>query len=169
MYPYNVNPNTTTETVNTINIHSKEAVDPCSAPQKADKKLLEMLSMGIEDSIQTAAFYKAMMNTIRIPNDVEIIRNAYLDELKHKKLLQEIYYIATGETAPDYCPQRVQLSNNTLENIQKALFDSLETADFFRELYFSFLNLEIRDMLFEMLTDKQDHGTRFNYLFAKYR
>lgn len=170
MYPYNFNPkNTQAPKPATLNIHSKEAVDPCNVPLKSDKKLLDMIQIGISDSAQTAFFYKTMMSVLRIPNDIEIVRNAYLDELKHIKLLQEIYYITSGEKAPEYTTMPVSLSENLLENFQKAIFDSLEAADFYRELYFSFLNLEIRDMLFEILTDEQDHATRFNFLFSKYK
>lgn len=169
MYPYNFNPKQTENIPATLNILSKEAKDACKVPPKPDKKLLDMIQMGISDSAQTASFYKTLMNVLRIPNDIEMVRNTYLDELKHVKLLQEIYYIASGEKAPEYTVTPVSLSENLLENLQKAIFDSLEAADFYRELYFSFLNLELRDMLFEILTDEQDHAIRFNFLFSKYR
>lgn len=174
MYPYNFNPKQTeaaktTQNPTTLNIHSKEVKDACKVPPKPDKKLLDMIQMGITDSAQTASFYKTLMNVLHIPNDIEMVRNTYLDELKHVKLLQEIYYIASGEKAPEYTVTPVSLSENILENFQKAIFDSLEAADFYRELYFSFLNLELRDMLFEILTDEQDHAARFNFLFSKYK
>ena len=42
-------------------------------------------------------------------------------------------------------------------------------TDFFRELLMLIPETELRDILYEIITDKQDHCIRLCFLFSKYQ
>lgn len=60
------------------------------------------------------------------------------------------------------------ISDNMAENFSNALFGELSAVEFYRKLYFAFLNPELRDALFEIITDEQGHAQILNYMYSKY-
>ena len=53
--------------------------------------------------------------------------------------------------------------------IEKTLLQEMEQTDFFRELLMLIPETELRDILYEIITDKQDHCIRLCFLFSKYQ
>ncbi len=137
-------------------------------PAKPDEKLLDMLLEAIKDEMEDAEYCSNLCNLLTQKGDQEIVRHIRMDELKHAKLLQEIYFNLTGKKAcPKINPERT--SDNVALELEKSMFKVLSGIAFYRKIYFSFLNIEIRDMIYEILTDEQCHATKFSYLYAKYR
>ena len=55
------------------------------------------------------------------------------------------------------------------KEIEKTLHQEMEQTDFFRELLVAIPETDLRDILFEIITDKQDHCIRLCFLFSKYK
>ncbi len=171
MYPYRSNKGFYQKTP----INSRENAAASSAKQdlSQDKRLLELLNIAKEEINQSIQSYNALMANGAMENDMELLRNAYLDEIKHLQQLQEILYILSGETA-----QAAQGENQSASTvvqsppssaIEKTLLQEMEQTDFFRELFLCMPQTELRDILFEIITDKQDHCIRLCFLFTKYQ
>ena len=176
MYPYNRNTSIYKEPSNAPTLKARENAKEITI-LGSDKRLLELLCIAMDETNDNEAFYKSLMGHDDIAEDSEIVRNIYLDEMKHKKQLQDVHHLLTGKryTPKDkegkYPPRRPQpsYSKNLPSALRSALMDALEDADFLRDLLLAMTVGELWDIMFEIFTDKQDHCTRLNYLCAKYR
>ena len=139
---------------------------------KQDKRLLELLHIAIEETEQSQAAFDALLKNTAFGKDIETLRNAYLDEIKHKQQLQEMIYTITGK-APAETPAKTAAPAQSTESpaslLEKTLLQEMESSDFFRELLLSIPQTALRDILFEIMTDKQDHCVRLCFLFTKYQ
>ncbi len=134
--------------------------------QNGDQKILDLLLEALTDEKEDIDYYGRLMNMARTPEDREIIRQVQMDEQKHYMITSDIYYKLTGKQP--VVEQIIRpLGRNLLHEYEKRIFGELAGADLYRKLYFAFLNLQLRDMLFEMMTDEQGHAAKFNYLYAK--
>jgi len=131
--------------------------------------VIEMIKEGIKDKCSGAKFYDALANMAEDENCKRILHKIHHDEEKNKKIFIEIYKILLGvEPSPEdlECECKT-VSQNMMENFENAFFDEINAIDFYRKLYFVFLNQEIRDALFEIITDEQSHAMILNYLISK--
>lgn len=167
MYPYNIDRSNYTDYQNNLTARSQNISSQKNSTVPADKKLLSMIEEAVCDERRDSYYYKELMNIVRNPKDREVIRSIYMDEIKHEKLLIEIYKMLTGRNIPDMDCEMIPPTLNIVNNYEKSIFGELEGMEFYRQLYFLFQNQEIRDMLFEIITDEQKHATKFNYLFSK--
>ena len=170
MYPYrsnknNYQKNTSLNTRETTLSVTKEDL-------KQDKRLLELLEIAQQETIQSLSAFDALIKNEALQSDIETLRNAYLDEIKHLKLLQEILYNITGKSSStqQITPHTTETtSQNVSSEIEKTLHQEMEQTDFFRELLIAIPQTDLRDILFEIITDKQDHCIRLCFLFSKYK
>ena len=89
MYPYRSNTSIKNTTINTR--ETNNVID-----LKQDQRLLQLLEIAQQETQQSLSAFDALMQNKALQQDVEMLRNAYLDEVKHLKLLQEIWYNITG-------------------------------------------------------------------------
>ena len=134
-----------------------------------EKKLAEMLMMAIEDEIHDREHYKRLIHKVSDRDDKEILRQISLDEQKHERIFTDIYTKVTGKKPHVTNKKEHEPSDNILSDFEKSIFDETEAVEFYRQIYFSFLDLETRDMLYEVITDEQNHAVKLTYLYSKYR
>ena len=101
-------------------------------------------------------------------DDREIINSILLDETKHKKFLRHIYTLMTGQEPYEITTEDIILKESIPENLSDAILDEAEAVKFYRELMMNSDDAEIRDLLFEIMTDEANHAALGNYLFTKY-
>ncbi len=155
MYPYNKNDR-----------ENKSEEGFSKRPSPADRKIIEMLIEALKDETMDYNYYGKLANLARTQEDKEIIKGVQMDEQKHFLLISDIYFKMTGEK-PKVEAGVKPISRNLLREYEKSILSEINGMEFYRKLYFSFLNVQIRDMIFEILTDEQQHSTKFTYLFAK--
>ena len=132
---------------------------------KPDQKLLELLQEALRDEAQTAADYTALAQTA--PEEAAtLILPMAADEMRHAAYLRELYEKLTNQTAPEIAP--VETSQPYTEKILCGhLLAEWEDARDYRALYLSFLNRDIRDVFFELMTDEMLHGQTLLHLLAQ--
>lgn len=140
--------------------------DKPNAPSD-NKYILEMIREAIKDEIKDGKYYDELANKVENENDKKALHKIHADEVKHSKMLKEIYHMLTGEY-PDISVEAPTVGCDLPQIFSERLYEELDAVEFYRKLMFVFLNLEIRDMLFEILTDEQAHAQIMNYLFSKY-
>lgn len=133
-----------------------------------NKYILKLIEEAIADEQKDSDYYYRLSQVVEFPEDKEIIRKMHLDESKHEKIFKEIYAHLTGEEPPEqeFTPRTI--SDNLTDNFKEDIFGELEAVEFYRKLYTMFLNVEIRDWLYEIITDEQAHAQKNNYLYSKY-
>lgn len=171
MYPYRSNTNIYQKN---SSLNTRETnIDITKDDLKQDKRILQLLEVAQEETLQSLSAFDALIKNDALKQDVETLRNAYLDEIKHLQQLQEILYHISGkssQTQPAVEPSLTQTNaQNISSEIEKALFREMEQTDFFRELLLAMPETDLRDILFEIITDKQDHCIRLCFLFSKYQ
>ncbi len=135
-------------------------------PIEADKKLVDLISEAIKGEMHDEAYYSKLMEKVDDEEAFEIIREIMLDEMKHKKMFTDVYVTLTG-TQPDIQIDEVEVGNNVLKDYAERIMEELGGAEFYRKVYFAFLNDEIKDLALEALIDEQAHAAKLNYLYAK--
>lgn len=171
MYPYRSNTNIYQKN---SSLNTRETNMPITKDDlKQDKRLLQLLEIAQEETLESLSAFDALVKNPTLQQDVETLRNAYLDEIKHLQQLQEILYNISGKSSqvqPEIKQSNTETNTQTISSeIEKALFREMEQTDFFRELLLAIPQTDLRDILFEIITDKQDHCIRLCFLFSKYQ
>lgn len=167
MYPYNRNDDTIVKS-KTASLSTRETTKNLLSK---DKQLLALLSIALEDAEYTGSLYEALSRNQNLGRDVEVLRNAYLDELKHSKQLQDVYFQITSEKIPKSTSnaEKRKLPNELGLALEALLLEELENSDFYRDLLLLMPVGALRDILFEIMSDKLDHSIRLSYLYAKHK
>lgn len=131
----------------------------------AEPGLLELLKEAMKDERSDRKKYKMMMEMTKTDKIREQINFAYEDEGKHYKMFQSIYYHLTGQMIDIPTPE-VKLKDNFKENIETSINGELEAVELYRKIRAMLPTRQLRDMLYEIITDEQEHATRFVYSFA---
>jgi len=141
-----------------------------SNPHRAEPNpyIIEMVVDAVKAEDKDSAYYKKLSQMTPSEEDKDILYKIHLDEEKHKKMFEDIYYQLIGENINIKTDNYDIPSNNMISELAKKIIEELEAVEIYRVLLFSFLNLELRDMILEIITDEQAHTQKLNYLFSKY-
>ncbi len=139
--------------------------------QEPNRYIAEMLIEAIKDERTDAKYYDTIANMLEDENDKKLFHKIHHDELKHEKIFAEIYELLTGSkpSEEEITIEEKPVSENMEENFANSIIDELSAVEFYRKILFSFLNQEIRDALYEVITDEQGHAQILNYMYSKYK
>ena len=127
-----------------------------------DDKLLEAMKAERHDRIK----YQRMMEMTTDPAVIKQIKFAYDDEIKHYTMFQQMYYELTGKRVNIPIPTNIEKYNSLMEAVQSSIEGESDAVDAYREIYALMTNKRMRDKVFEIITDEQEHFGRFIYLYA---
>jgi rubrerythrin len=129
------------------------------------KKLIDMLVEAMKDERADRAKYKGMMDAARDQKVKRQVQFAYEDEGKHYKMFQQIYQQLTGKPIDIPLPE-AKKPDNFLNAVETSIDGELGAVELYRDIRAMLPTRMMRDMLFEIITDEQEHAARFNYLFS---
>ncbi|HEX3010494.1 MAG TPA: ferritin-like domain-containing protein [Syntrophomonadaceae bacterium] len=131
----------------------------------ANQKLLDMIIEAMKDEKHDHKKYRLMMNMTSNSLIRKEIRFAYVDEGIHYKLFRNLYHQLTGKWINVATPP-VIMEPTLLGNVKTSIDGELAAVELYRKIY-SMLKLRSqRDTLFRIITDEQEHATRFVYVYA---
>ncbi|WP_313526627.1 hypothetical protein [Anaerotignum sp.] len=167
MYPYNKN----TQLYNT-SLEIKEKTKETSKENQAaalaeDRRLLEILYMAQQETADLAERFASLMTDPKMADSVNILKAMYLDELKHINQLKEAYYLITNEK-DEAMPKGTPPTISGQELLEDTLLLEIDNGDFYRTLHLTMPTQELRDLFFEISSDKMSHSNALTYLFSKY-
>jgi rubrerythrin len=93
------------------------------------------------------------------------IRFAYVDEGIHYKLFRNLYHQLTGKWINVKRPP-VILKPTLIGNVKTSIDGELGAVELYRKIYTMLTLRSQRDTLFRIITDEQEHATRFVYVYA---
>lgn len=134
-------------------------------PDMYKQKLLDMIKEAMKDERHDHKKYKMMMEMTDNKEIRENIRFAYEDEAKHYRMFQEIYEDLAGEEIDIPVP-KVEVADRLIDNVKSSIQGELAAVEFYRDIRSMLTSKKHRDMLFEIITDEQEHATRFVYIYA---
>jgi rubrerythrin len=127
--------------------------------------ILDLLIEAMKDERHDRVKYKMMMDMAKTDKEREQIKYAYEDEGKHYKMFQYIYYQLTGDQIDIPTPE-VEKYDNLTDAVESSINGELEAVELYRKIQSLLPTIGLRDMLFEIITDEQEHATRFTYLYS---
>ena len=110
--------------------------------------------------------YERMMASTKDEAVKKQINFAYEDEIKHYEMFQQIYFQLTGKKLDIPLPTNIEKYNTLMEAVKSSIEGENEAVDLYREIYARMSNKQMRDKIFEIITDEQEHAGRFIYLYA---
>lgn len=110
--------------------------------------------------------YQKMMEMTNDPAVIEQIRFAYEDEIKHYDMFQQMYYQLTGKKLDIPLPTDIEKYDTLMEAVKSSIEGESEAVDLYRQIFAMMSNKQMRDKVFEIITDEQEHFGRFIYLYA---
>jgi rubrerythrin len=113
-----------------------------------------------------AVKYQRMMEMTNNPMVKAQIKFAHDDELKHYEMFRQMYYQMTGRAVDIPLPANVERYNTLIEAVQSSIEGENEAVDLYREISALMTNKQMRDTIYEIITDEQEHFGRFIYLYA---
>ena len=165
MYPYNL------RTKNTPII----AKENTKAALSADRRLLELLQMARQEAALLEQKYVALLEEELLKEAETVLQTMVIDEKKHQRILREILFPLFSDTFEDLLENMEPDETETKtaeELLEELLFTEMDDITFFRSLLSAVAGNDVDDdlwhLIFEIITDKQNHTTALNHLYAKY-
>ena len=135
-----------------------------------NQKVLEVLQSAWEEERENELYLFRLIKQAKNTTDKEMLRMIRMDEHKHVKYFADIYYRLSGLTIP----QDMRLTQRPLNwdfysECEKLLHRFTDTVEFYRRIYFGFSDQDIRDMLFEIITDEMNMAIKMTHICFKNR
>lgn len=167
MYPYNRK----TQLYHTP-IRAKERTNTTqSSDLSTDRRLQELLMLAKQEAAQLAQKYTALLQEEALTEAQNIIKTMETDGKKHQRILQEVLFIIFSDTAEEMTeemPETETETNSGAALLEELLLTELDDIPFYRSLLSTMEDNDLWDLMFEILTDKQNHTAALNHLYAKY-
>lgn len=167
MYPYNRK----TQLYHTP-IRAKERTNTTqSSDLSTDRRLQELLVLAKQEAAQLAQKYTALLQEEALAEAQDIIKTMETDGKKHQRILQEVLFIIFSDTAEDMTENMTETETETTGGaalLEELLLTELDDIPFYRSLLSAMEEDDLWDLMFEILTDKQNHTAALNHLYAKY-
>ena len=77
-----------------------------------------------------------------------------------------MYYQLTGNKVDFPIPTNIEKYNTLMEAVQSSIEGENEAVDLYRKIFALMVNRQMRDKVFEIITDEQEHFGRFIYLYS---
>ena len=168
MYPYNRK----TQLYHTsIGAKEKAEKKENSPDLSTDRRLLELLQLAKQDAAQLERKYASLLQEDSLTEAAEILRTMETDTKKHQRILREILFTIFSDTYEDILEEIAEKEAETKtaeELLEELLLTEMDDIIFYRILLSVMDTDDLRELLFEVLTDKQNHTSALNYLYAKY-
>lgn len=171
MYPYNRK----TQLYNTT-IRAKERTRTSQNSQTADlstdRRLQELLQLARQEAAQLEQKYAALLQEEVLKNAEDILKTMETDSKKHQRILREILFTIFSDTFEEIIEEITDVDIETRdaeELLEELLFTEMDDITFFRNLLSAMADDDdLWNLIFEIITDKQNHTAALNHLYAKY-
>lgn len=128
--------------------------------------LNDLLMKAMKSERHDRVKYQRMIEMTNDPMVKKQIKFAHDDEIKHYKMFKQIYYKLTGKEINIPLPSNIETYSSLMEAVQSSIEGENEAVDLYREIFALLADKQLRDMVFEIITDEQEHAGRFIYLYA---
>lgn len=129
------------------------------------ENVLDLIKEAMKDERHDRIKYKRMIEMAKDEKIRKQIDFAYKDEGKHYKMFQQIYYALTGKPIEVPAPE-VETYDRLIDAVETSINGELGAVELYRKIRSLLPNTQLRDMLYEIITDEQEHAARFIYVYS---
>lgn len=123
--------------------------------------LIKLIEEAIKEEGMDFILYTEIAEFCR--ENAEEMKELAADEVKHKKMLEELYEDLTGKTPPEVVQYGEGVGDKTCkELIAQRIRDELEGVKMYRTMYFAMPDRLGKNILFEIMTDEILHAIRLS-------
>ena len=135
-----------------------------------NQKVLDVLQSAWEAERENELYLNKLIKLAKNSTDKEVLRLSYMDEHKHIKYFADIYKRLSGWAVPhnNRVAQR-PISWDLYSECEKMIHRFTENVEFYRRIYFGFNDNDIRDMLFEIITDEMNMAIKMTHMCGRNR
>jgi len=133
---------------------------------KKTKSVLDLIIDAMKSERHDRVKYKMMMEMTEDPEIKKQTNFAYEDEIKHYEMFRQMYYQLTGRVINIPIPTEVEKYSNIMDAVKSSIEGENEAVDAYRDIYALLLNQQMRNKVFEIITDEIEHANRFVYSYA---
>ena len=174
MYPYNRK----TQLYNTP-IRAKEQTQDNRNNQNhqttdlsTDHRLHELLQLARQEAAQLEQKYTDLLQEELLKGAEDILKTMETDGKKHQRILREILFTIFSDTLEDILEDTEDAATEKKDAedlLEELLLTEMDDITFYRDLLSAMTgNDDLWDLIFEIITDKQNHTAALNHLYAKY-
>jgi len=131
----------------------------------SDEKILDLILTATEIEQRDILYFEKLIKNMDDCENKEIAVSMWHDDLKHKKILEDMYLSATGKSAV-ISDASYHISSSVKATTNQMLLNKLNSVEFYKSLYLVVKNQNVRDMVFDILVDEQSHAIRLNCLMS---
>lgn len=169
MYPYNRKTQPAFITAKEKSQNNRKPQNPPAL--STDRRLFELLLLARQEAAALEAKYGALAEAEELAEAAAILHTMQTDTKKQQRILQEILYTIFSDTdvaAPTATEPAETAQSDAAALLEELLLTELDDITFYRQLLFAMTEEDLWTLLFEILTDKQNHTAALNHLYAKY-
>ena len=134
--------------------------------QHPSNLLINNIVEAMKDERHDRVKYYKMMQMTDDPEVIKQIKYAYDDEIKHYEMFQQILFALTRRRLDIPMPNEIEQYDTLMDAVQSSIKGENEAVDLYREIFALLDNKQMGDMVFEIITDEQEHFGRFIYLYS---
>lgn len=125
-----------------------------------------MLMRIIESKQILISNYRQLLHIAPDNQDIELINGIHLDEISHLSALVNLYSSLFGEQPVSSAPRASHISAY-VPGIKDSIMSELNLYVSFSNIIFTDHNTDVRNVIFQVLTDDNRHASRLNFLYTK--
>ena len=163
MYPYNI----TSDYKKNININSIEGEKAKNTNTFQDKRLLQLIELIICETKSLSEYFNNIYKNISDTKNKELIKSIYLDTVKSKKYIEDIYFRASNERVNYKNDDNKKVVGNFVKDIENSIMYLYDYSRDIRSLYVLFDDSEIKDLIMEILSDIHGDMAILNFIYIK--
>lgn len=152
--------------LNTTQTPSLGPFDKYSYPQNY-QEALKLISDAIFSEINGRVFYIYFRNLAPTQEEKDIINEIMDDAEKHFRLFQQIYYELTGQIPEFYQDGNLPEPATYCDTIRQLILFEIGIIRAYKNILYALQDRRHINMLFEILTDEQNHINYYTYLLSK--
>lgn len=126
---------------------------------------IDLIRQSIGDEREDELFYDNLISQAPTEKEKEIIRSIRDDEVKHNKILRNLYYNFTGQMIQkNVSMPSIDTSLTYKENLEKALFGELNAVVRYRRILGTMPSGNSYTLVMSIMTDEIRHSSKYNFL-----
>ncbi|ULL13491.1 ferritin-like domain-containing protein [Paenibacillus sp. H1-7] len=136
------------------------------AHYRDNEQVIQMIQESIEGERNDEMFYDALIRLAPTEQQKDVIRSIRDDERKHRQMFRSMYTYLTGQAPVVKEGEAETLPASYVDGIETALLGELKAFEKYRKIYLQ-IAPELRNWMFEIMTDEIKHAGYYNWLYAK--
>ena len=129
------------------------------------QNLQDLMKEAIKDEMHDTIKYRRMLGMAPSEKVKNQINFPYEDEQKHHKMFEQLYFQLFGKPANVEVPT-VETYNNLLEAVESSINGELAAVELYKKILFALPTKKMKETLYDIITDEQEHATRFVYVYS---